>query len=581
MVAGTRRGVVLLGTHSLLVQALHALFASLFTEYYVHGFLLVLRQRKPRKHGAAAPHDEYRVQVSKVGLWLLVAAQLVYAIGLLLHHAGITLSAPLPGRLRRVRSLPPLLSNETRFALLLGLAWWLLHLPLLPSTVTFTLVTAAEVALAARCAAVAGTAAVEMILQRPKEERLVRATSRIASAGAAAVVFAASFLYDGSVPRHGAVDGFHVGVFVMSVAAACIFAVLQRLRRGGGGGAHGEDAVPVSRDEAASGQRCFVGLIGPSTREYHGFVQQTCQRRSMKALLAVRAVHAYAQTAMLAFFHLLLTRGTGPHLSAASRALLLACAVAAPALLVPAHAAAVSVAGKKRTATAAMVLTGVVALVSLVAAFCARSTGAAAAAEPTSAGAAWLCAVLLLLQRVLLDSVGELLELAQEDVVEEDAILFGRASPLAAWTRRLCATATAPMAPLSCIGTAMLLAVTHALDVVVPAAALRGEDTIVTSTAAAVAAGGAAVVDVSTRAVAALGLPEHTAAALSSAVPTQYAFHASGVPVVLALTGVQTLGAALVMGAVWHRFYNLEGKHLQFVQMATRKRRDEQAVTLV
>ncbi|CBZ24018.1 conserved hypothetical protein [Leishmania mexicana MHOM/GT/2001/U1103] len=569
MAAGTRRGLLLLGTHSFVVQSLHVVFAALFMEYYVHGFLLIVDTRKG-KTTSFTDIPEWRLRISKLGLCVLVAAQLVYMVGSILDGAGVVVFSSVVARMCRLTPRQRLASNEHRFALVFGLSWWVLRLPLVPSAVSFTLATAVFGVLSDRCTAFAQNLAREMTAQRPKEERLVQLASRAASGGAAVVALVAALLYDGSSPKRKPLRGFHWCLLLLCGAAVCAFSGLQRWRCS----SYGEEAPSAAREECSLSSRSIFGFGDATMMEFQGFVRQTWQRRSMKALLVVRALHCYAHAAVVAFFHLLLTLGCAPRLSAAARAILLAFVLAAPSFLAPMHIASAGTVGKKRLVLVMLLGVCALGLVSLVAAFFTRgAVGVAvspALAEDTTAASSdagiWLCAILLTLLRLLLDSVRDVLELAQEDVVEEDAILFGRATPMASWTRRLCALVTAPMESLSRIATVFLLAFTNAFEGVVLAPPTITGNSTITQTASAVQS-----------AAAALALER---VSLSSAFPAAVAT-ANVASTVLALLSLHTCGVALMMLVVWHRYYNLEGKHLLFVQMATRKRKDEQCVALV
>jgi hypothetical protein len=580
MVAGTKRGLFLFGLHTFSLHTLVAVFTAFFVEYYVHECLLIVTV-KPGK--ARGEENETKAQLSTWGLSFFFFAQVMYATLATLYHFGLVSLVPVAFIRTHAFLVTNRLSSEQSFALLSGLSWSLLRFPLLPSAVLFTLLFAALSALSSSCAAFAAQAAREMALQRPKEGEWISVVARLASAAVAAVVFVAALLYDGTRPRRSALKGFHGLVCAVSVSMFCVFAGLQYLRRR----AQAEEsaaaaAASLMREESTGGDgspsSSRFALLFPDTSyaEFHAFARQTCQRRSMKALLAVRALHCYAHSLVYFFFHLMLTLGCGLQLSAAARAALLAGVVAASAFAAPLNAAMCALLGKKRSVSLTFALIGLVGAMSLLLAYCTRDAGTSSAATPVSpvvtsskrrvflvevstAGTVW-CVVAMVLQRLLLDASEGLLDLAQEDVVDEDAVLFGRASLMVAWTRRLVFVGDVPSRSLSFIVTLAFLAVSRAFRVVWTTQA----------------AGQSLLFPGATRPFTTTS-PTAGSASLSSAT---WLVAASG-STTLALLGLQTCGTAAAVCFIWHRYYNLDGKHLQFVQMATRKRKDEQTVALV
>ncbi|KPA80274.1 hypothetical protein ABB37_04570 [Leptomonas pyrrhocoris] len=565
MVAGTKRGLLLFGFHTFAVHLLAAVFMSFFVEYYVHERLLIVNVRPVK---AKDRHDEVQAHLSTWGLLLFVIAQTAYAVVTSLHRFGllslVTTAFPssrvLPVLLRR-------LSCEQCFALLFGLSWWLLRFPLLPSAVSFTCLFAALSALAEGCSAFTAQAAREMAQQRPKEGEWIAWVARLAAASVAAVVFAAALLYDGAVPRSGRLGGFHWLVLMMSVGALGVFSGLQHVRRR----AHAaESSSPSSVREDAEhpwSPPSSLTSADASSAEFHAFARQTCQRRSMKALLAVRALHCYAHSFVLYFAHLVLTLGCGLQLSAAIRAAILGVVIAASSLLSPMGAVVCAVLGKKRGLSMGFAVVAMLGAASLLLAYLTRDTDTAEAAGPrviepkpknflvevSTAGTAW-CAIMVALQRLVLDALRDMLDLAQEDVVEEDAILFGRASSMTTCTKQLTSVGNVPMQSLSFAMVLLFLAASRAFRVV-PAFAH-----VATSTPPLT----------------------NSSRVVTPAPPTLMpSYVVANGSTMLALLGLQTCGVAVAMCVVWQRFYNLDGKHLQFVQMATRKRSDEQATTLV
>ncbi|KAG5473677.1 hypothetical protein LSCM1_04304 [Leishmania martiniquensis] len=559
MVAGTRRGLLRLGTYSFAVQSLHVVFAALFVEYYTNDFLIV--EDMP-KANAVSPTDidGGRLHFSKLGLGMLVAAQLMYAVCSVLHRSGAVAFSSLVAPLWRPQRVA---WNEHSLAFVFGASWLALRLPFVPSAVSFTLAMAAVGALSERCSAFAQNVMRGVAAQQPKEEESVQLVSRAASGGASVVVLIATLLYDGCSPRKGPLRRFHWCLFILCGVCVCVFSVLRRWRCS----FHGEEATSTAREDCCVGSRSVSGLGDGTLTDFHDFVPQTWQRRSMKALLVVRALHRYAHTVMVSFFHLLLCLGSAPLLSAAARAVILALVAAAPSFLAPTYVASAGLVGKK--CLISLVLLGVcaVGLASLVAAFFSRGAVGVVVVAPVavedsagvrSVAAVWLCALLLMLLRLLLDSLHDLLDLAQEDVVEEDAILFGRAIQMAAWTKRLCSIVAVPMESLSRITTLLLLAFTTAVEggALAPSTITSSGD--------------------SNRAQSTL-VPQKAAAAGT----LWWTAKANMASTVLAVLSLQTCGVALAMLVVWHRYYNLEGKHLQFIQMAIRKRKDEQSVAVV
>ncbi|KAG5473395.1 hypothetical protein LSCM4_03458 [Leishmania orientalis] len=558
MAAGTRRGLLLLAAHSFVVQSLRVVFSTLFVEYYTYGFLLVADTRRVSTV-SLTDNEGGRLHFSKLGLGMLVAAQLVYLVCSVLHRAGVVTFSSVVARTWRPQRLA---SDEHSFAFVFGASWWVLRLPFLPSAVSFTLATAAVSVFSDRCIAFAQSAMREISAQPPKEEKPVQLALRAASGGAAVVVLIAALLYDSSSPEKGPLREFHWCLIVLCGAALCTFSGLQRWRCS----FQGEDATNTAREDFSVGSLPVSGLSDATVAEFHDFVHQTWQRRSMKALLVVRALHCFAHTAAVSFFHLFLSLGCAPLLSAAVRAVILALVVAAPSFLAPMLVASAGLVGKKGLVSVMLLGVCAVGLVSLVAAFLTREVVGvefALAVAEGSAGisptaAVWLCAVSVILLRLLLDSVHDLLDLAQEDVVEEDAILFGRSTLMAASTKRLCSVVAAPMESLSRITTLLLLAFTNAFegDVLAPPAITSSSGTTTTQ----------------------------ATSVLEKAAPAgalEWAAMTNMASAVLAVLSLQTGGVALMMLVVWYRYYNLDGKHLQFVQMATRKRKDEQSVAVV
>ncbi|KAG5497210.1 hypothetical protein JIQ42_03690 [Leishmania sp. Namibia] len=557
MAAGTRRGLLLLAAHSFVVQSLRVVFSTLFVEYYTYGFLLVADTRRVNTVGLT-DNEGGRLHFSKLGLGMLVAAQLIYLVCSFLHRAGVVTFSSVVARAWRPQRLA---SDEHSFAFVFGASWWVLRLPFLPSAVSFTLATAAVGVFSDRCIAFAQSAMREVAAQSPKEEKSVQLALRAASGGAAVVVLIAALLYDGPSPKKGPLREFHWCLVVLCGAALCTFSGLQRWRCS----FQGEDATDTAREDFSVGSRPVSRLSDATVAEFHDFVHQTWQRRSMKALLVVRALHCFVHTAAVSFFHLFLALGCAPLLSAAVRAVILALVVAAPSFLAPTLVASAGLVGKKGLVSVMLLGVCAVGLVSLVAAFLTRGVGVefASAVVEGSAGvslsaAVWLCAVLVILLRLLLDSVDDLLDLAQEDVVEEDAILFGRPTLMAASTKRLCSVVAAPMESLSRITTLLLLAFTNAFEggVLAPPAITSSSGTTTTQ----------------------------ATSVLEKAAPAgalEWAAMTNMASTVLAVLSLQTGGVALMMLVVWYRYYNLDGKHLQFVQMATRKRKDEQSVAVV
>ncbi|AIN99967.1 hypothetical protein LPMP_290160 [Leishmania panamensis] len=569
MASSTRRGLLQLGAHSCVVQSLHIVFVALFTEYYVHGFLLVVDTPNVNTAGLTDMRG-WRLRMSKLGLCALIAAQLVYIVCSALDRAGVVAFSSVAARAWRLAPQQCLGSNEHRFTFVFGVSWWVLRLPLVPSAVSFTLATAVFSIFSDRCTAYAQNAAREMAAQRPKEEPWVQLASRAASGGAAVVVLVAALLYDGSSPTREPLRGFHWYLLVLCIAAVCVLSGAQRWRRSG----HGEGALSAAREECSVGSRSVSGFGDAAMVEFHTFVRQTWQRRSMRAFLVVRGLHCYAHAAVVGFFHLFLTLGCAPHLSASVRAVILTLVVAAPSFLAPMHAAGVNVVGKKCLVLVMLLGMFALSLVSLMAAFLTRGAADVAAASTfgegstaaSSVAAIWLCAVLLTLLRLLLDSVRAVLDLAQEDVVEEDVVIFDRAAPMAAWSERLCAVVTAPMESLGRITALLLLAFTHAF-----------EGVAMVSTATTSSTANPRVASMTPKATTALALRR----AVSSSVSPAAVVTTSMAPTVLALLSLHTCGVTLTMLVVWHRYYNLEGRHLRFVQMTTRRRKDEQSVALV
>lgn len=585
MVAGTKRGVLLFALHAIAVQLLTALFTAFFVEYYFHECLVVVK--------SAPATAQTKVWLSRWGLSFFVLSQVVYAVLSALHRCGLlSLSSRLPPSILcgRLLTRPKWFSNEHAFVVAFGLSWCVLRLPLLPSAFCFTLALAAVSALAVKCTALTERAAREMAVQRPREGEWVGWAGLQATVAAAPLVFAAARLYDGTAPRSGQLSSFHGLLVVICVSVFVLFSVLQYLR----GRMHAEESNALSRRDEVEPlpfQRLVsnTGGGGAATAEgaeFRAFVRQTCQRRSMKALLAVRAMHAYAYAILLFGTHLLLTLGGGLALSSRVRAALLAVVFAASSLLRPFCVALCTALGKKHAVSMTIAAVAATGNLALYAAYFTRGTspaaevkeGKATAATPLStateaavdafgAGTVW-CVVLVVVQRLLLEVVGELLDLAQEDVVEEDAILFGRAASMTTWTSRLTSVATVPMQSLSLIITFLFLAVTSALRVVqqpLSAAAAAGRPSFLLST--------------STPTTTTM-MTSTTRLSSSVSAPPHWWVVASGSSV-LALLGLQTCGVGVAMWVVWHRVYNLEGKHLQFVQMAIRKRKDEQALSLV
>ncbi|GET90272.1 hypothetical protein, conserved [Leishmania tarentolae] len=563
MAVCTRRDLLLLGTHSFVLQSLHAVFVALFMEYYMHGFLLV--DTCNGKKAGLADTCRWRVHISKTGLCVLIAAQLVYTVCNVLDEADMVSFSSVVARAWRRIPRHRLASNEVRFAIAFGLSWCVLRLPLVPSAVSFTLATAIVGVLSDRCVFFAQNVAREVATQRPREENVVLLASR----GAAVVVLVAALLYDGSYPKRKSLHKFHWYLLGLCGVAVGIFSGPQRWRCN----SHGEEAASAAREECSLSMRSFSGF-GDATMDFRGFARQTWQRRSMKALLVVRALHCYAHAGVVGFFHLLLTLACAPRLSAAVRAVILAFVVAAPSFLAPVHVAVAGLVGKKRLVL--VMLLGVCALgfVSLVAAFFTRGA-LAVTVSPTrgegstvarSGASVWLCAVLLTLLRLLLDSVRDVLELAQEDVIEEDSILFARATPMVAWTRRLCDLAKVPMESFSRIAGVLLLAFTNAFQGVVLVPPVASGNGTTSQTTTAINNTSAALALEKT-----LLLPDSPAEVATTNMTSA----------VLAFLSLHTCGVALAMLVVWYRYYNLEGKHLLFVQMATRKRKDQQCVALV
>lgn len=582
MVAGTKRGLLLFGLHTFSVHILFTVFISLYVEYYVHECLLHV---KAQSTNAESDKKEAKAQLSKWGLSFFVLAQVTYAVLSVLHRCGLFSFFSSTFSIRHAFLLPYQLPSEHCFALLFGLSWSLLRFPLLPSAVTFTVVFAALSALSDRCVVFMAQAAREMALQRPKEGERIDWVGRLATTSGAAAVFVAALLYDGAAPRRGQLGGFHAFVAITSLAMLGMFSALQHLRRRAQ--ADEGTAAFTACEEAADGGGSGGGSRPPrlplsspdvSSAHFRAFARQTCQRRSMKALLVVRAFHGYAHTLVLHFFHLILTLGGGMRLSAAVRAALLALVVAVSSILGPFSAALCAVLGKKRSFSLGCALVSLAGAVSLLFAYLTRdsSNSATAAASPGAAlssvikqenllvevsttGTTW-CVIMVVVQRLLLDVVRDVLDLAQEDVVEEDAILFGRASSMATWTRRLTSVGSVPLQSLSFIATLLFLAASRAFRLV-----WCGQ-----SAASAPLPGGFAVSTTTTT----------TAMPFSPLDTTPWLIAANG-STMLALLGMQTCGVAMTMWVVWQRFYNLDGKYLHFVQMATRKRKDEQAVALV
>ncbi|KPI84674.1 hypothetical protein ABL78_6268 [Leptomonas seymouri] len=565
MVAGTKRGLLLFGLHAFFVQLLVAVFTSFFVEYFLRECLLVVKVGPANTEGS---HGAVSAQLSKWGLSLFIVVQAVYAVVASLHRLGLIALHSVTFANSRALLLLRRLSCECRFALLFGLSWLLLHFPLLPSALSFTCVFAVLRALGEDCSAFTTQTARQMALQRPKEGEWISWAARLAATGVAVAMFVTSLLYDSAVQRSGHAGGFHVLIAVVSVSAFCTFGVLQHLRRRTQ--VEERSAISWVRDDAENSgapRPPFTSAAMPPAA-FNAFARQTCQRSSMKALMAVRVLHCNAHTLVLYFFHFMITLGCGLQLSAATRAALLALVTAASSLLRPMAVAVCAVLGKKRSLSMGFSLAALLGSVSLLLAYSAQD--AATAASPAgaliikpkskpplldvpAASTMW-CPVLVVLQRLLLDALRDVLDLAQEDVVEEDTVLFGRASSMSTWTKQLTSVGCIPMQSLSIVMSFVFLAASRALRVVPVETAPW------------------------TALTAPLRTPFDAASSASPLTPWRVVVASS---TMLSLLGLHTCGVAVVMCVVWQRLYNLEGKHLQFVQMATRKRRDEQAVALV
>lgn len=519
-------------------------------------------------------------------LLCLIVAQVAYTAWNVLGDVGVECL----GDARRLRALSwRWLHRLTVSGPLWGLSFMALWLPpswpLLHYAFVFTLCMAVYEGLCSCCAAATTRLLLGETSTSEERDRWNAKASLFSALGSVGLVFA-SVLYEERTRR--GLGGFELLMFVWGTIAGCGLHVVGRLLRGGAVDHRAEDGG-AARLAPLSPPRCrecsltnagasfmenspgpkrgggadFLLASGSSVFEasplqrFLGFAGQTLGRSSMKAVMALWALQEFNRSATTHFFGLYIALVCSHTMAPSVRAVwyLLAFVVpqAATAALTPLYPTV----GKKKMVSVLLLLRlGVgVATLGLALAVVVRELGGrgpgregrsvkergrvarrgAAAALPaggteeprTDSTTSFAFAVLLSLNRALTEVVSGMQSSILSDVCDEDTVIFGRARPMTAATHTLATMVAKPSRTAALVLTSFFLVSTRVL----PGDTFTGDG--VSAKAAAL------------------------------------------VILFVSCSAIATSGPMLLL---WHRQYTLEGKHLQFVQMALRKRTEDEEV---
>lgn len=330
----------------------------------------------------------------------------------------------------------------------------------------------------------------------------------------------ASYLYEGAVWAAGdnGLCSFRLFTIMWAIVAGVGLLLLSRRSR-----LHEGKRKVCTHDDVWS----HAGDL--TTEEFVVFMKQTMLRRSMKAVTLVWALQDYNSALGTQYFAILLAVVCGGHLSAAVRSLVLLFTFVAPHVVPAAVFLMCGSVGKRRTMIwflSARCVVGVL-LCILSIRFYRRETKSSE--DTTAAHSSITFAVLWFLNRVLTDTVGQMQALVLSDVIDEDTILFGRQQPMAAAMGSVVSLSSKPSMTLASIFTVVCLWGSGVLR------------------------------------------PD----------PYMNTYSASAIGTVVLFVGLSVTVTAVAMLVPWVHYYNLDGKHLRFINMAMRKRREDKEAEFV
>lgn len=601
---------VLYGVFTVLMSMLQSMYASFYVDSFVRHHLTsgsYTAASPPGTRGAALlaaaqeaaelarntsgdtitvqPHVDHLPWGTLVGL---AVAQVGYTAWATMHDLGFSSAVGARLRVSARRRLARLSVSGPLWALFFVLLWLPLRLPWVPVPFVFTLVMAGYEGVGSSCATAAGRL---LLVESPgaharERDRGAGRALALRAFGSAGVVVA-SVLYEAEAVR--GLTEFRLMMLLWGVVAGCgFFAVSgalsgndcgeqsavggqsgssppQRERGGSPCGAGFSSHSPGSRrpESMPSG----AGATGPESSSLRSTLQrfwsiagQTLGRPSMRALMGMWALQEFSSAVATNFLSLFLALLCSRTMAPSVRAVALLLSFLVPPALTVALTPLQGSVGKKHIVSVLLLMrlcVGVAVLLlslgpvqetvrdaakldrwkgpqrtavstaDLVGRTAAKGSQAAAHLDHTASA---VFAILIFLNRVLTEVVSGMQCALLSDVCDEDTIIFGRARPMSATIHGLVGLMAKPCQAAALLVTAAALVSSGALS----KSAFSGE-----------------------------GAP-----AKESALVAAY----------IGCSVTVTAGAALV---VWQRQYQLDGKHLQFIQMAMRKRAEDEEVEQV
>lgn len=543
------------GVHAFLLTAIHSIFSS----FYVDSLLWQYIQLDPSR-GAVGSTITVTPPLASTSLVSVVTPAFWAVGGLALLQAAYAMLTLLTAL--QIDVVPPSLCYFLRWtssfcrgakglflAGSFGVAWWLPHLPYLPSAVTYTFGLALYTLAYRWCAAPlrriasTDTASSSIPLEGPTRLYMVAG----AAIGSVSVLLTTSLLQRGAAPLNRPPAGQVLWcTTVVALLSAAAFTIVSRAFPLPALDAVSSSPTPTTWRDDYSG----VSQSGNESWDFRAFCTQTLPRRSMKVMLAMWTLQEFASAMMTWFFSLMLTVVYGPMLSPMAHGLWMTAAIAAPSLLASLCLSLCSTIGKKQLFSVLFITRAVVGLLALVLAYTTVAVTASDAVVRQNTGKdltpaeipmqgsryslsqtyRYMAAAVLLANRVLVEVVQEMRYHVLAEVAEEDAVIFGRVTALWAPHHRLASILAVPAQSCALLASAVLLL--HSMQRTWP-------------------------------------LPSSIPATASSASllwTSQW---------ILRWVGWHSVIVSLVMWYIWRRWYNLEGKHLQFIRMAVRKRMEE------
>lgn len=469
-----------------LIGFLHAIFTSFYVDVFIGQYVLVGdRDENMGSTHNNGNHIDRTISSRRSdggAIWYLALTQLLYFFLLLKNsvifrqHASTATFSSFP--LRRLSSLPVC---GTLLSFCFALMWFPLDLPFLNAATSFTLLTAAYQALFARC---------RKFVDALSRSSLRRPEGNIACTLFAAVGVAVACWLHG-IPNNP--QPMRCFTTFCAVGGAVGFFACGRQK---------------SHSNSCFGADITEGDDGDVLQEAVWFVQQTMLRSSMKVALLLWMFQGYNGLIATSFISVFLT-ACHDTIPLPLRGLLLFIVFVLPQGTDTVLASFKRVVGKKRLVALLLPLLAFIGFLFILVAL--RDHLFILHMSPTASTLSF--AVLLVMHRLMIDTLSRVQSWVLRDVVEEDTVIFCRPKPMTANVQLLLDSASQLV---QCV--ALVLTSLHLVSV----------------------------------------------SSGKSVKPFKAAW----------VVGCPTLVMSVVMLLIWVRWYNLEGSHLQFVKMAMRKRAD-------